>query len=131
MRVLLPAVLVLAIGSVPADAQPGAKTGRVITVIGKATVYAKPDMAHIYYGVKASEPSAEAVKDVLTKNTKAISDAALKLKLTGLTITTAPMAIKLSSGNNPGLAVPPGARRRRLAEALGHLSAIHRKPLRS
>jgi uncharacterized protein YggE len=76
-----------------------AKTERVITVSGTATVYAKPDVARVYYGIRASEPSADAVKDVLTKNTKAIEDAVAKLKLSNISITTAPLGIKHSSGN--------------------------------
>ena len=73
---------------------------------GTATVYAKPDVARVHYGVRVSEPSADAVKDTLTKNTTAIDEAVKKLKLAGLTITTAPVTIKQSSGNQNGLAVP-------------------------
>lgn len=90
-----------------------AKTERVISVSGTATVYAKPDVARVYYGIRASEPSADAVKDVLTKNTKAIDDAVAKLKLSNVSVTTAPMGIKHTSGNaaaglGGGPAVAPG-----------------------
>jgi uncharacterized protein YggE len=103
MRTLLSAFAVgLAVAG--ARAQPA---DRVITVTGTATVYAKPDMARIHYGVRVSEPSADAVKDTLTKSTTAIDEAVKKLKLPGLAVTTAPVVIKQSSGNNGvGLAVP-------------------------
>jgi uncharacterized protein YggE len=112
MRALIPALsAVLLIGGL-ALAQGDLKTERVITVAGTATVYAKPDVARVYYGIKASEPSADAVKDVLTKNTKAIDDAVAKLKLTNLTVTSAPIGIKHSSGNVNanlgGVPVAPG-----------------------
>jgi uncharacterized protein YggE len=102
MRRLLSA-LALGLAVAGARADPA---DHVITVTGTATVYAKPDVARIHYGVRVSEPSADAVKDVLTKTTTAIDEAVKKLKLTGLTITTAPVAIKQSSGNNAGLGVP-------------------------
>src|SRR5437763_433974 len=98
MRVLFPALLALMLMGGQAVAQD-AKAERVITGSGTATVYAKPDVARVYYGIRASEPSADAVKDVLTKNTKAIDEAVAKLKLSNLSITTAPMGIKHSSGN--------------------------------
>jgi uncharacterized protein YggE len=100
MRFLLTAI---AVGLAAAAA--GAEE-RVITTTGTATVYAKPDVARIHYGVRVSEPSADAVRDVLGKTTTAIDEAIKKLKLNGLTITTAPVSIKQSSGNNPGLGVP-------------------------
>jgi len=107
MRALFAAALVAV------SAWPAAADGdRVISVTGTATVYAKPDVARIHYGVRVSEPSADAVKDVLTKTTTAIDEAVKKLKLAGLTVSTAPVTIKQSSGNqNGGLAVPvaPGA----------------------
>lgn len=103
MRNLL-SVLAVGLAALPVGAQPAE---RVITVTGTATVYAKPDVARIHYGVRVSEPSADAVKDVLTKSTTAIDEAVKKLKLAGLTVTTAPVIIKQSSGNNGiGLAVP-------------------------
>ena len=103
MRFLLCAVAVgLGVGG--ASAQPAE---RVISVTGTATVYSKPDVARIHYGVRVSEPSADAVKDVLTKSTTAIDEAVKKLKLPGVAITTAPVIIKQSSGSNGvGLAVP-------------------------
>jgi uncharacterized protein YggE len=103
MRTLLSAMAVgLAVGG--AAAQPA---DRLITVTGTATVYAKPDVARIHYGVRVSEPSADAVKDVLTKSTTAIDEAIKKLKLTGLAVSHAPVVIKQSSGNNGiGIAVP-------------------------
>ena len=52
-----------------------AKPDRVISVSGSATVYAKPDTARVYYGVRVSEPSADAVKDVLAKTSTAIDEA--------------------------------------------------------
>jgi uncharacterized protein YggE len=104
MRFLLSAALTVLAGGI-ALAQSD-KSERVISVNGTATVYAKPDTARIYYGVRASEPSADAVKDVLTKNTKAIDEAVKKLKLSDLSVTTAPIAIKHSSGGNGNLAVP-------------------------
>ena len=101
MRHLLSALAVgLAVGAAPAE-------DRVITTTGTATVYAKPDVARIHYGVRVSEPSADAVRDVLTKTTTAVDEAVKKLKLSGLTVTTAPVTIKQSSGNAAaGLAVP-------------------------
>src|SRR5437660_3135911 len=103
MRFLLTAITV----GLAAAGAPGADPAeRVITVTGTATVYAKPDVARIFYGVRVSEPSADAVRDVLTKTSTAIDEAVKKLKLTGLTITTAPVSIKQSSGNQGGLAVP-------------------------
>jgi len=107
MRVLLAAAVAgLSLGTA-ALADPADKADHLITVTGTATVYAKPDVARIHYGVRVSEPSADAVKDVLTKTTTAIDEAVKKLKLSGLTITTAPVSIKQSSGNNnAGLAVP-------------------------
>lgn len=100
MRMLL---TVLAVGLAAAAARA---EERVITTTGTATVYAKPDVARVFYGVRVSEPSADAVRDVLGKQTTAIEEAVKKLKLAGLTVTTAPISIKQSSGNNPGLAAP-------------------------
>ena len=102
MRILISA---LAAGLIVAGANAD-PAERVITTTGTATVYAKPDTARIHYGVRVSEPSADAVKDVLTKTTTAIDEAVKKLKLAGLTISSAPIAIKQSTGNNVGLAVP-------------------------
>jgi uncharacterized protein YggE len=102
MRILITA-LVVGLVAAGARAEPA---DHVITVSGTATVYAKPDTARIHYGVRVSEPSADAVKDVLTKTTTAIDEAVKKLKLTGLTTSTAPITIKQSQGNNPNIAVP-------------------------
>jgi len=103
MRSVL-SVVAVGLTVLPVGAQPAE---RVITVTGTATVYAKPDVARIHYGVRVSEPSADAVKDVLTKSTTTIDEAVKKLKLPALTVTTAPVVIKQSSGNNGiGLAVP-------------------------
>jgi uncharacterized protein YggE len=105
MRFLLCAALsVFAAGAALAQAET--KAERVITVNGTATVYAKPDTARIYYGIRASEPSADAVKDVLTKNIKAIDESYKKLKIAEVSVTSAPIAIKHSSGGNGNLAVP-------------------------
>jgi uncharacterized protein YggE len=105
MRFLLTAAFaIFAAGA--ALAQADTKSERVITVNGTATVYAKPDTARIYYGLRASEPSADAVKDVLTKNTKAIDEAVKKLKIADVSVTSAPIAIKHSSGGNGNLALP-------------------------
>ena len=101
MRALFAVALAAAVGA-PASADPE----RVITTTGTATVYAKPDTARVHYGVRVSEPSADGVKDVLTKTTSAIDEAVKKLKLSGLTVSTAPISIKQSSGNNGGIAVP-------------------------
>src|SRR3954466_10244934 len=103
MRSLLTAITV---GLAAAGATGADPAERIITGTGTATVYAKPDVARIHYGVRVSEPSADAVKDVLTKTTTAIDEAVKKLKLAGLTVSTAPIAIKQSQGNNPGIAVP-------------------------
>lgn len=107
MRLLFPAAALLAAAGLAAAADEPAKD-RVITVTGTATVYAKPDTARIHYGVRVSEPSADAVKDVIGKTTKTIDEAAKKLKLAGLTVSTAPLGIKQVSGNagGPGVAVP-------------------------
>jgi uncharacterized protein YggE len=102
--VLALALSVLATGL--ALGQSETKSERIIAVNGTATVYAKPDTARIYYGVRASEPSADAVKDVLTKNTKAIDESVKKLKIADVSVTSAPIAIKHSSGGNGNLAVP-------------------------
>jgi uncharacterized protein YggE len=99
---------VLAAGSVALGQE--AKTERVISVSGTATVYAKPDTARVYYGVHVSEPSADAVKDVLTKTTTTIDEAVKKLKVSNLKVTSAPIAIHYSHGNNNlGVAAPGGA----------------------
>ena len=111
MRVYLSSSFVIVAAAAMAFAQGDAKPDRVISVTGTATVFAKADVARIHYGVRVSEPSADAVKDVLTKNNKAIGDAVDKLKLGKLTVTSAPMGIKHSSGNNPnlgGVPVAPG-----------------------
>ncbi len=108
MRAIVSAVFGVIATCSLALGQAGTTADRVISVTATATVYAKPDVARVYYGVKASEPSADAVKDVLTKNTKAIDDAVQKLKLSNLTITSAPIGIKHSSGNNAGIGVPGG-----------------------
>jgi uncharacterized protein YggE len=102
MRLLLTA-LAAGLAVAGARAEPA---DHIISVTGTATVYAKPDVARIHYGVRVSEPSADAVKDVLTKTTTAIDEAVKKLKLSGLTTTTAPVTIKQSSGNNAALGVP-------------------------
>jgi uncharacterized protein YggE len=106
MRLLLTA-LAAGLAVAGARAEPA---DHIISVTGTATVYAKPDVARIHYGVRVSEPSADAVKDVLTKTTSAIDEAVKKLKLSGLTVTTAPVSIKQSSGNaaNLGAPVAPG-----------------------
>jgi uncharacterized protein YggE len=86
-----------------------AKLERVISISGSATVYAKPDTARVYYGVRVSEPSADAVKDVLGKSSTTIDEAVKKLKLTNVKITSAPITIHHSSGNpNIGVPVAPG-----------------------
>src|SRR4051812_40449160 len=105
MRILLTAI------AVGLAASPARAEERVITATGTATVYAKPDTARVHYGVRVSEPSADAVKGVLTKTTTAIDESVKKLKLTGLTTSTAPLIVKQSQGNGQGLAVPaaPGA----------------------
>ncbi|HEX3150935.1 MAG TPA: SIMPL domain-containing protein [Gemmataceae bacterium] len=107
MRVFMSA-LVAAVLALPAFADPAEK---VITTTGNATAFVKPDTARIHYGVRVSEPSADAVKDVLTKTTTSIDEAIKKLKLAGVVISTAPVTIKQSQGNQAGLAVPvaPGA----------------------
>src|SRR5262245_52960533 len=102
MRILISA-LALGLAVTGVHAEP---TDRIISVTGTATVYAKPDTARIHYGVRVSEPSADAVKDVLSKTNTAIDEAVKKLKLTGLTVSTAPITIKQSHGQNPGIAVP-------------------------
>jgi len=108
MRHLVLTTTVLAAAGV-AFAQD-AKSERVISVTGTATVYAKPDTARVYYGARVSEPSADAVKDVLTKTSTAIDEAVKKLKLTNVKITTAPITIHHSTGNgNLGVPMPGGA----------------------
>lgn len=103
MRFYLPAIL----GSVLCASLSFAQSAeKVISVNGTATVYAKPDVARIHYGVRVSEPSADAAKDVLTKTGKAINDAVDKLKLSNISVSTAPIGIKHSSGNNAALGVP-------------------------
>jgi uncharacterized protein YggE len=109
MRHLFPLITVLGVATL-AVAQE-ARTDRVIAVSGTATVYAKPDTARIHYGIRVTEPSADALKDVLGKTGKAIDEAGKKLKLSGLVVTAAPMGIKQGGGNNNNLPVPvaPGA----------------------
>jgi uncharacterized protein YggE len=122
MRTLVPVLAALA--AVPLAWAQEAKPERVLTVTGTATVYAKPDVARIHYGVRASEGSADAVKDVLTKTNKAIDEAVKKLKLSNLTITSAPMGMKQAGMNNgAGLAVPvpPGGGAGGAAPGLGSL----------
>jgi len=123
MRTVVSVLAVLA--AAPVALAQEAKAERVLTVTGTATVYAKPDVARIHYGVRVSEPSADAVKDVLTKTNKAIDDAVKKLKLSNLTVTAAPMAMKQAGQNNggAGLAVPaaPGGGPGGPAPGLGSL----------
>jgi uncharacterized protein YggE len=113
-----------ALAAAPLAVAQEAKAERVLTVTGTATVYAKPDVARIHYGVRASEGSADAVKDVLTKTNKAIDDAVKKLKLSNLTVTAAPMAMK-QAGQNNGAAVqvpaPPAGAPGGMAPGLGNL----------
>ena len=104
MRSLYPLVAVL--GVVPLALAQDAKADRVISVSGAATVYAKPDTARIHYGVRVTEPSADAVSDVLGKTTKAMDDAVAKLKLSSVSVTSAPMGIRQGGGNNNNLPVP-------------------------
>jgi uncharacterized protein YggE len=110
MRVLMSAV-VAAVMALPAIADPADKAEHVITTTGNASAFVKPDTARIHYGVRVSEPSADAVKDVLTKTTTSIDEAVKKLKLSGVVISTAPVTIKQSQGNAQGLVAPvaPGA----------------------
>ncbi|HKB01531.1 MAG TPA: SIMPL domain-containing protein [Gemmataceae bacterium] len=91
-------------------ADPPAKAERVISVTGTATVHVKPDVARVYYGIRAQEPSVDAVKDVLTKLSGTMDEGIKKLKLTGLKITSAPVSIQQSQRNDdgPGVALPPG-----------------------
>jgi uncharacterized protein YggE len=98
---------ILATGSVALGQE--AKPERVISVSGSATVYAKPDTARVYYGVRVSEPSADAVKDVLTKTATTIDEAVKKLKLPNMKVTSAPIAIHYSQGNNVNIGVPMAA----------------------
>ena len=106
MRFYLTALL----GSVACASVAFAQAGeKVISVNGTATVYAKPDTARIHYGVRVSEPSADAAKDVLAKTSKAINEAVDKLKLLSLSVSTAPIGIKHSQGgNNLGVPMAPG-----------------------
>jgi uncharacterized protein YggE len=98
---------ILAAGSVALGEE--AKPERVISVSGSATVYAKPDTARVYYGVRVSEPSADAVKDVLTKTTTTIDEAVKKLKLSNVKVSSAPITIHYSQGNNNNIGVPMAA----------------------
>jgi uncharacterized protein YggE len=104
MRKLFSGLAVVAAASVAAAQET--KTERVISVSGSATVYAKPDTARVYYGVRVSEPSADAVKDVLAKTSTTIDEAIKKLKLANVKVGTAPITIHHSSGNNANLGVP-------------------------
>ena len=104
MRNLVLTFSVLAAASVACGQET--KLERVISVSGSATIYAKPDTARVYYGVRVSEPSADAVKDVLGKSSTTIDEAVKKLKLTNVKITSAPITIHHSSGNNPNIGVP-------------------------
>src|SRR3954470_19513341 len=110
MRVFISAI-VAAFVALPALADPADKAEHVITTTGNATAFVKPDTARIHYGVRVSEPSADAVKDVLTKTSTSIDEAIKKLKLSGVVISTAPVTIKQSQGNAQGLVAPvaPGA----------------------
>jgi uncharacterized protein YggE len=122
MRSLVPVLAALA--AAPLALAQEAKPERVLTVTGTAIVYAKPDVARIHYGVRASEGSADAVKDVLTKTNKAIDEAVKKLKLSNLTVTAAPMGMKQAGQNNgAGVAVPvpPGGAAGGAAPGLGNL----------
>ena len=76
------------------------KAEKVITVTGTATVYAKPDTARIHYGVKVTEPTADAVKEVLSKHSKAIDETVKKLKIGTLAITAGPIGLKHASNQN-------------------------------
>lgn len=120
MRILLPSVCAavaagLLTGPAPA-ADPPAKADRMITVTGTATVYAKPDMARIYYGIRVQEPSVDAVKDVIAKMSGTMDEGIKKLKLANFKVTSAPVSIQQSQGNNalalgagPGGAAPAPA----------------------
>jgi len=85
---------------------------RTITVTGTATVNVKADTVQVHYGVKVTEPSTDAVKDVLGKTGTAMDEAVKKLKLTNVKITAAPLSIKQGSNNNNngnlGVPVAPG-----------------------
>ena len=83
-----------------------AKSERVISVTGTATVYARPDTARVHYGVKVTEPTADALKEVLGKTNTAIDDAIKKLKLTNVKVSAGPLAMRQSSGNNGGQGIP-------------------------
>jgi uncharacterized protein YggE len=104
MRTFLP--IVAALGVAPLALAQDSKADRVITVSGAATVYAKPDTARIHYGVRVTEPSADAVRDVLGKTTKAMDEAVAKLKLSSVAVSTAPMGVRQGGGNNNNLPVP-------------------------
>jgi uncharacterized protein YggE len=114
MRIVLPSVCAalaagLVAGPAPA-ADPPAKADRMITVTGTATVYAKPDVARVYYGIRVQEPSVDAVKDVIAKMSGTMDEGIKKLKLANLKVTSAPVSIQQSQGNNnAALAMPPGA----------------------
>lgn len=82
-----------------ADTPAGTRT---ITTSASATVYVKPDVARIHYGIRITEPSPDAVKDILAKTTKTMDEAIGKLKLNNMKITTAPLSIKQASANALG-----------------------------
>jgi uncharacterized protein YggE len=105
-RILLAAAITIATATL-ASAQANE---RVITVSGSATVFVKPDVVRVHYGVKVTEPSADAVKDVLGKTGAAMDEAVKKLKLTNVKVTSAPVALKQGSSNPNGQAAfaPPG-----------------------
>jgi uncharacterized protein YggE len=79
-----------------ADTPPGTRT---ITTSATATVYVKPDVARIHYGIRLTEPSPDAIKDIMGKTVKTMDEAIAKLKLNNLKITTAPISIKQQGAN--------------------------------
>jgi uncharacterized protein YggE len=79
-----------------ADTPPGTRT---ITTSATATVYVKPDVARIHYGIRLTEPSPDAIKDIMAKTVKTMDEAIAKLKLKNMTITTAPISIRQQGAN--------------------------------
>jgi uncharacterized protein YggE len=120
MQYTLAAVAALTCAALGSAADRPARTDRVITVAGTATVFARPDVARVHYGVRVQEPSTDAVKDVLTKITSAMDEGVKKLKLANVKVTSAPISIQQSQGNNNvAIPLPPGGAPAPAAPGLG------------
>jgi uncharacterized protein YggE len=122
MRFYLAALPALFFLSEGLAADPVSQT---ITVHGTASVLIAPDMAQVHYGITVTEPSADAVKDALTKMEKGVDEAVKKLKIDNMKISNGATTYSQAAPNENGaLAVPapPGAAAAGQVSYSGHTS---------